>query len=175
MNAERATVEVPCPLCGTADKKLLGTFHFQGQILGLVECEECCLVYVSPRLSEEAMEVYFQTYTDVSSLEKIARWRAYNQPKIEQDLNILKSLLPRGKRILDIGCGYGFFQQQAREIGYETVGVEISRPACEYASKELGLDVRQGYLKEMGFKLETFDAVALFDVLYYLNFAQTQR
>jgi len=163
---ESATVEVACPLCGAKDGKRLGTFLFQEELLGLVECRECRLVYVSPRLSDKAMDVYFQTYTDVSSPEIIARWRANKQPNVEYDLHILKRLLPGG-RILDVGCGYGFFLEQARSEGYQTMGTEISKMACEYANNTLGLDVRWGTLKELNLPATSFDVVTCIDVLYY--------
>jgi SAM-dependent methyltransferase len=168
-DADISAVEVPCPLCGAGQKTLLGTFHFQKRLLGLKECEECRLVFVCPRLTEHAMDSYFQTYTDVSSTEIIDWWRTKKKPNISRDLNLLKRLLPGGGRILDVGSGYGFFLEQAQAMGYETVGIEVSARACEYANKKLGLDVRLGRIKELNLAPQIFDAAVLFDVLDYLS------
>jgi len=168
-NTDISTVEVPCPLCGADQKKLLGTFHFQNKLLGLKECKECRLVFVSPRLTEHAMDSYFQTYTDVSSAKTIDWWRAKRKPNISRDLTLLKRLLPGGGRILDVGSGYGFFLEQAQVMGYETVGVEVSARACEYANKKLGLDVRLGRIKELNFAPQMFDAAVMSDVLDYFS------
>ena len=168
-DADISTVEVPCPLCGADQKTLLGTFHFQNKLLGLKKCEECRLVFVCPRLTEHDMDSYFQTYTDVSSAKTIDMWRAKRKPNISRDLTLLKRLLPGGGKILDVGSGYGFFQEQAQAIGYETVGVEVSARACEYANKKLGLDVRLGRIKELNLAPRIFDAAVIFDVLDYLS------
>jgi len=167
--ADISTVEVPCPLCGSDQKKLLGTFYFQNKLLGLKECEECRLVFVCPCLTEHAMDSYFQTYTNVSSAETIERWRAKRKPNVSRDLTLLKRLLPGGGKILDVGSGYGFFLEQAQAMGYEAVGVEVSARACEYANKKLGLDVRLGRIKELSLAPQIFDAAVLFDVLDYLS------
>lgn len=169
IDTELVTIEVPCPICGADGKEFLGTFHFQQQVLGVAECAECGLVYVSPRLTDQAMEAYFQIYTDVSSARIIARWRVNRQPHVEHDLGWLKLLLPGGGKVLDVGSGYGFFLEQARALGYETVGVELSCPACEHACRQLGLEVRLGRLEELGLAPETFDAVVCSDVLDYLS------
>lgn len=164
-----STVEVSCPLCGADQKTLLGTFHFQNKLLGLKECEECRLVFVCPRLTEHAMDSYFQTYTDVSSERTIDWWRAKKKPNISRDLTLLKRLLPGGGKILDVGFGYGFFLEQAQTMGYETMGVEVSAPACEYANNKLALDVRLGRIKDLNLAPQIFDAAVIFDVLDYLS------
>lgn len=166
-NPENDTIEVTCPLCRTDNKKLFGNFHFQGQLLGLVECQQCCLVYVSPHLSDERMTEYFQSYTDVYSNEAIEWWHYNKLPNIKVDLGILKSYCPQGK-LLDVGCGHGFFMKQAQRLGYDIFGVEVSDQACEYASRQLDLDVRMGPLEELDLTPDSFDVVTLFDTLDYL-------
>jgi hypothetical protein len=48
--------------------------------------------------------------------------------------------------LCDLGCWVGFLLAEARDRGWETVGVEPSRFASEYARERLGLDVRTGTL-----------------------------
>jgi SAM-dependent methyltransferase len=49
----------------------------------------------------------------------------------------------QGKRVLDIGCGYGFLLNEARKrSGVEPVGLELSSAAADYCKATLHLDVR---------------------------------
>lgn len=164
---ELVTIEVPCPVCGINDNEVLGTFHFQGQLLRLVKCRKCCLAYVSPRLSAEKMAEYFQSYTDVFSDEAIERWHDIKLPNIKADLVRLKLHSPQGK-LLDVGCGHGFFLQHACKKGYEPWGVEVSRPACDYV-KRSGFRVFCGQLTELTLPSESFDIVTCFDMLDYVS------
>lgn len=51
----------------------------------------------------------------------------------------LLSLLPSGAdNLLEIGCGWGGFAEQAAEAGRSVTGVTVSRAQLEYAQKRLG-------------------------------------
>src|SRR3972149_3651234 len=54
--------EVPCDLCGSAARKTL----YDKRPFGIVQCSECGLVYVSPRLPACSLkdEVYDEAYFD---------------------------------------------------------------------------------------------------------------
>ncbi len=70
-------------------------------------------------------------------------------------------------RLLDIGCAYGFFLQEARSY-FEVHGIEIANDAALYCRKT-GLDVRAGIPDEK--TLDEFgelDVVTLFDVVEHL-------
>lgn len=78
-------------------------------------------------------------------------------------------LAPGGpRRILDLGCWVGFLLAEARERGWETVGVEPSAWASAYARDRLGLDVRQEELFTAELPAGSFDAVVLGDVIEHL-------
>jgi ubiquinone/menaquinone biosynthesis C-methylase UbiE len=72
-------------------------------------------------------------------------------------------------KLLDVGCGEGFFLFNATEAGYITKGVELSRNSAEYARSEFGLDVETGLLEEAHFPENYFDVVTLWQVLEHLS------
>jgi SAM-dependent methyltransferase len=74
----------------------------------------------------------------------------------------------RPRRIADLGCWVGFLLAEARERGWEGVGVEPSAFASAYARDELGLDVRTEDLFEADLPEGSFDAVVLGDVIEHL-------
>lgn len=73
-----------------------------------------------------------------------------------------------GRRLLDLGCWAGFLLDEARGSGWETVGVEPSAFASDYARKRLGLDVRTGELFSAELAPRSFDAAVLGDVIEHL-------
>jgi SAM-dependent methyltransferase len=67
-------------------------------------------------------------------------------------------------KLLDVGSALGFFLKVARDRGWETMGVEVSSFAAEWATKNLGLRIWTGSYLESDFPPETFDAVTFFFV-----------
>jgi SAM-dependent methyltransferase len=70
--------------------------------------------------------------------------------------------------LADLGCWVGFFMAEARERGWDPVGVEPSEFASEYARAELGLDVRTAGLFEADLPAAHFRAVFLGDVIEHI-------
>ena len=76
------------------------------------------------------------------------------------------------KRFLDIGAGSGAFMQRALQRGFRPKGIDIS---CEMVrrARQKGLDVACKDICDVDERFEA--AVAVFDVINYLSFAQLQR
>ena len=70
--------------------------------------------------------------------------------------------------LLDVGCWVGFLMAEARERGWEPLGVEPSLFAATYARERLGLDVVSGDFFAADLPRERFTAVLLGDVLEHL-------
>jgi len=81
----------------------------------------------------------------------------------------LLQLVPRGGRLLEIGCAVGFLLVAARERGFDPVGVEMSEWASGIARSKFGLDVRTGRLEDAGLDDDSFDVVVLADVIEHLT------
>ncbi|MBN1521876.1 MAG: class I SAM-dependent methyltransferase [Candidatus Aureabacteria bacterium] len=74
-------------------------------------------------------------------------------------------------RVLDIGCGYGYFVNFLRERGFDAVGIDISRTAIEKGLQRFG---DHGQLKTedicngLSYNDSAFDSVLLLGVLWFL-------
>jgi len=68
-------------------------------------------------------------------------------------------------RLLDVGCGRGELVYTAKKMGWEAIGTDISEAFIRYAKERFHIDARAGNLEEMGFPVESFDAVSLVSVL----------
>jgi SAM-dependent methyltransferase len=70
--------------------------------------------------------------------------------------------------LLDVGCWVGFLLAEARDRGWEVLGLEPSRFASEHARERLGLDVQMADLFTADVGGRRFDAVVLGDVIEHL-------
>lgn len=128
----------------------------------LVRCDPCGFVYLNPRPDAGEIERHYPAvdyYAAVfpERLPAAFRWRL---GEIERR--------QRGGRLLDVGCGNGFFLAFALERGWDGYGVDNSPGAVQEARKRLSDRVALGTLFEAAYPAESFDVVSLFEVLEHL-------
>jgi len=143
--------------------------------LNLVKCKHCGLVYANPRLIEEEI---FERYESPLFFEEYLT--ALNATSTSFDLGFIRShyyfiigLIDRffapGKKLLDVGCGAGFFLKIAGETGWNAEGIEISKVASEYAKNVVNVNVYRSKLEDIKFSTESFDLVTMLDIIEHLT------
>lgn len=141
----------------------------------VIDCEVCGFKHIVPIPTQEELEkVYEKEYYSIEKplfierqLEDIEWWNVVYDDRYD----FFEQNLPNDRRkILDIGCGPGFFLKRGKERGWEGLGVEPSRQAAEYA-KGLGLDVVNCFLNEANLedREEKFDVVHMSEVLEHIT------
>ncbi|MCB9849906.1 MAG: class I SAM-dependent methyltransferase [Phycisphaerales bacterium] len=87
----------------------------------------------------------------------------------------LKRMLPTATSLLDVGCGPGFFLEQAKQGGLRTQGLEVSPFAAHYGREQLGLAIDCGAVdpQQLARFTEPFDLVTMWDVIEHLPEPQT--
>jgi len=80
---------------------------------------------------------------------------------IERSVEWLKSIIPTGSKILDLGCGPGLYTIRLSDAGYNVTGIDYSRRSIAYAKEHDNKTkyIYQNYL-EMDYT-EAFDAITL--------------
>lgn len=148
--------EVPCPVCGNgkADPVL------RAGPRQMVRCGRCRLVYRSPRPSAEELSHAFAE--DAAAAAATGRLDQRRGRNFRRFLDRWEG--PPG-RLLDIGCGDGWFLRLARERGWETVGTDLSSEAVRQARERLGVDARCGELRSFRFPDRSFKLATLWNVL----------
>ena len=71
-------------------------------------------------------------------------------------------------RLLDVGCGYGFFLEEMVQRGWQAEGIEISATGRAYAREKLGLTVSGRSLPRPDWQDNCYDVVTLFYVIEHL-------
>ncbi len=155
--------ETSCPLCGTAG----GEFFHEEAGFRYVSCTSCGLVYMNPRPAAGELLGHYQTYLPVAG-EEIEAWRISMTPLFAKSARMIEEMVRGPGRILDVGCGFGFFPRLMADRGWEAVGLEISGFGADFAEGRLGVTVARATLKEAGFAPGSFDAVTAFYVIEHL-------
>lgn len=174
-----ALIEVEsCQVCGGTQAREM----FRDPPYRVLRCQDCSLVYVSPRHADDALhKIYGEDYWNSDS----PKTRGYASYAEEAHL-YLKTFRKRSRfvkrfvpgqqlRVLDIGCAAGFFLQVMQEQGHEVRGIELSSDIAEHAVEALGADrVHVGTLETLlenpktGFERHSFDLITLWDVVEHV-------
>ncbi|MYM27064.1 methyltransferase domain-containing protein [Duganella sp. CY15W] len=86
----------------------------------------------------------------------------------------IQAMLPdlSGKRVIDLGCGYGWFCRSARAAGAaEVVGIDLSEKMLARAREltdDAGISYRLGDLEQLALPAQAFDLVYSSLTLHYL-------
>ncbi|HHT9133008.1 MAG TPA: class I SAM-dependent methyltransferase, partial [Candidatus Tripitaka californicus] len=91
-------------------------------------------------------------------------WRDHRYPLFEKVLSRIESTIPDGK-LLDVGCGKGYFLDLARKRGWQVVGVDVSSTATQFARDTLRLEVYRGELRDAKLPENSFDVATSWNVL----------
>ncbi|MCX5848954.1 MAG: class I SAM-dependent methyltransferase [Deltaproteobacteria bacterium] len=70
--------------------------------------------------------------------------------------------------LLDVGCSSGAFLSVANNFGFQAEGVEPAPQAAQSACSS-GLKVHQGFLEDIKFPSNKFDAVTMFEVIEHVR------
>ena len=152
----------PCELCGADAPRHVRTEHG----FDICRCRRCGLLYVNPR-PLRAMDGDVMWYEDESgadwSLAQYDHLYAWQARELDR-------FAPRRGRLLDVGCGFGFFLDQARRAGWEVSGIDVSGVATAYARDHLGLgDIRTEELRPETYPAGSFDAATMWNLLEHLD------
>lgn len=90
------------------------------------------------------------------------------------DVSPVKSVVPVGARILDVGCGSGKILSPLARAGYRVAGVDVAREGLLMVRDGGGCLV-EGDARCLPFKDCVFDAVVCYDVLQHLYVRERGR
>jgi 2-polyprenyl-3-methyl-5-hydroxy-6-metoxy-1,4-benzoquinol methylase len=158
-----------CPNCGSRRYK---TKYVEEQFQ-VVRCIDCTLVYLAnPPTDEILYDEYFgatqynaSDYHEKSVSEPLSKLFDINQKRVA-----LIKIEKRSGRLLDVGCGLGFFMKSAFDSGFDTYGIDISRRAVNYAGESFDLKADAIPIDELLMRGDKFDIITLWHVLeHFLN------
>jgi SAM-dependent methyltransferase len=139
------------------------TDRFGSALADIVRCRSCGHMQLERFPSEAELA---EAYGEAASEEYVEE-EAGQRETARRVLERIERHAAAG-RLADLGCWVGFLLAEARERGWETVGVEPSEFASRYARERLGLDVRTTGLLDADLPERSFQAVFMGDVIEHL-------
>jgi 2-polyprenyl-3-methyl-5-hydroxy-6-metoxy-1,4-benzoquinol methylase len=130
------------------------------------QCQSCGLVFSKNAPSQEDLLKFYSNYGEGNYLSPLTIKR-YNE-LLDQFETYRKT-----NRILDIGCGKGYFLEEAKKRGWDVFGNEISAFAISKCS-EKNIKMSEGALNANSYPAEYFDVITSFEVIEHINNPQSE-
>lgn len=130
----------------------------------LVRCQKCGLVYSNPILEEKKIRELYKR-SELTYEPEIANLKKTYGDYLKKVIRVI----PEKESLLEIGCGNGFFLQEALDQGFKKVwGVEPSVSAFEKAPKKIKQKIKNEIFHQGLFKNNFFDVVCFFQTLDHI-------
>lgn len=111
-----------------------------------------CNIWTDPYIQQQMLQAHLDQNSDGASR---------RSESIAKTVDLIKSAVPTGAHILDLGCGPGLYATILRDADYQITGVDFNRASIEYAvSCRKDIQYIEGdYIKE--YPEGSFDAVMM--------------
>ena len=169
-----------CPWCQSEKAHThlsLKDYFLTQEPFEIMVCEDCGLLYTTPKPSDEKLGNYYKSEAYYSHQENKKGFipRVYEAVK-SVNLKHKIAIATQGKepgRLLDIGCGVGDFLHFAEQNGWQCTGAEPSEDAASIAKKRIKAEIMLPKDLE---KLpdESFDVITMWHVLEHVSDLQWQ-
>ena len=165
-NADKSSS--PCDICGTVETQLLFETHDRldtpARSFEIRKCHGCGVLRTFPEMSDaELAEFYPDHYWGE---EPTQDWII----KSQSEKTAFLARYASDGRILDVGCGSGYFLRALDEDKWDRYGVETGPEAVAAARKYLGeQNVAEGSLMDSRFEAESFDVITFWSALEHMN------
>jgi SAM-dependent methyltransferase len=169
---DKSDLEItPCPICKSPEMSVLHNFG----PFKVVSCNNCRLIYLNPRLKEsDIMKVYQEDeyFSDSGD----SGYQKYDYISQEESLRMtfrrfIKELKKRdiaSGRMLELGCGYGYFLDEAKHHFSFLAGTELSQEAGDHAREISGANIYIGNISLLPDELNDFDLIVTMNVIEHI-------
>jgi SAM-dependent methyltransferase len=159
---------VSCPVC----RATAAAPRLRKAGVAILSCASCGSAFWEPEAAFDPAALYGARY--FASRDGATGYDDYAALETSLRHNFARRLralgAPRdGARLLDLGPAYGFAIDEARRLGWNAVGLEVSAAAARRAAQTIGAAlVAVGDAQRAPFADARFDVVTLWDVLEHL-------
>ena len=148
-----------CILCNSSHTSAL----FKRNKHVMVKCRNCGLIYQYPKVDRGKYLKEIQKY--YSELDPFYRV-AYSRKSIYK--RFLRKITPtktKNARLLDVGCGLGYFLHLAKNDGWNVFGSELNPDLAKIGIINYGLEIQCAAFEESTFTDGYFDVITIWNVL----------
>lgn len=152
------TAQTTCLICSNSiyQSEMVGYEKFY-----LSKCKKCSFVFTYRIPTENELTEFYSNYGRADYLSPVTIKR-YNEL-----LDKMESFRKTNK-LLDVGCGIGYFLVEAKKRGWEVYGTEFTDEAVQICA-EKGINMKKGTIHQVDLEKNSFDVITSFEVLEHLN------
>lgn len=172
-----ATPSSACPACkGTMHPwRSKSTKHGLFRILC---CKDCGSAFVSPRPTPEELVQFYGALGHGQSDERnlsaiLAAEQRYPNSSVDAErvAGTLHAFLEsqEHRRLLDVGCGFGFFSKAAKNSGFHVTALELASNERRVAEELAGVQALAVSFEKFGSDADSFDAIVMSQILEHAH------
>lgn len=146
---------IHCPVCNTEDVELISEKDRYGLDYRCGICKNCGLVYVNPRINQEAYNQFYDNYyrklyrgSELPSDEFFSNQLRRGE-KIVSYISSKIDLKLDGLKVLEIGCGAGGILKYFELNGSIVKGIDLGSEYLNFGKDNYGLDLMVGSLFDL--------------------------
>ncbi len=114
------------------------------------KCKSCFTSQVIPQPTPAELNQYYTKFH--LSLDEGGVYAEYEE-RIQEDFKckvdlVAKYITGKDSKLLDVACGKGFFLKQCSQLNVETLGIDLSQSAVEFAENKLKVKAICGRLED---------------------------
>jgi len=158
-----------CECCGNPVSNSI--YYFKKTNALYYRCNNCSIVFQNPQpIFEFTEEIYDGEHYHERYIKSEYIYLPTSRIYLKEINGELKDkILNKSEiRLLDVGCGIGYFLHLAKTDGYDVQGADISKWAAKYAKEKYDINVIAGNFLETDFNDNYYDMVTLWQTIEHL-------
>jgi 2-polyprenyl-3-methyl-5-hydroxy-6-metoxy-1,4-benzoquinol methylase len=164
-----------CPVCSASNlknHKVIKDYSVSKESFNIMICENCNFQFTNPRPDQNEIGKYYQSDDYISHSDKANSpinfiYKLARKYALASKRKLINTIAKQRKgRILDYGCGTGYFLETMKDDGWKTYGIEPNEKAREIAKGKAKINKS---IDELNIKNKKFDIITLWHVLEHIH------
>jgi 2-polyprenyl-3-methyl-5-hydroxy-6-metoxy-1,4-benzoquinol methylase len=155
-----------CPVCKSKERE---EFVTKSTIV-YQTCLNCESVYpeLFPKNPSDVYggEKYVDEFNQIDEKSETYKKTRFGKERLQILKNIFGNL--ENKKLLDVGCGTGWFLSMCKEEGMKCYGQELGKELSAFTEQRVGVKIFNEHIENIRGHDDYFDVIVLFDLLEHL-------
>ena len=159
MNAQERILQ-ECRLCKSTRIKYL----LKKDNALIFKCRDCGMVFLGNDMDEESIKGLYRYYSSTGFSNFLSPVTKLRYEKLLDGFEKYR----KNNRLIDVGCGAGYFMLSASKRGWQAEGAEVSDEAVKVA-REKGQKVFKGNIRELDLGNKKYDVAVLMELMEHAS------